>query len=248
MLNNPLPQSPSFRDILDELEAEYQHVTNDTNNTGNAWQTNTYTLTTTAGQYDYQIVTDNDDFFKALSVTTVPENVDADPQYVLEFTEFEHLPKEWAWLGQNKGQYMTSSHDSQLIAFYRKIATTGEQIWCRLAPTPAQTQDYTILYQVTDWWPLVDASNSRTWKLPHSSQRFYIRSLVAQNLLMSGRVRWSYDNLQNYKMGELVEKGLEIKLKRYEAVYNEYKDSLDNPDIVMADAWADEAMLQYDSF
>src|SRR4051812_17048578 len=85
MLDNPLPQSPSFRDILDELEAEYQHVTNTTNNTGNAWQTNTHTLSSVIGQYQYQL--ELPDFFKALNATTVPSNVNADPEYTMEFTE-----------------------------------------------------------------------------------------------------------------------------------------------------------------
>jgi hypothetical protein len=244
MLSNPLTQSPSFKDILEEMEAEYQAVTNQTNNTGNAWQTDNHTLTTVAGTYDYEIAPANGDFYKALNVTTIPSNVDIDPQFTLEFTELEHIPQEWSWLGQNKGQYMYSSHDSQIIAFYRKITSAGAQLRCQIRPTPASVETYNILYQVTDWWPKVDDVADLGFTLPHSSQRFYVRALVAQNLLLKGMVKWSYDTMANYKQGELVFKGLETRIRRYKEQYDEYIDSLDNPDITYISSWADDNVFQ----
>src|SRR6478736_7388416 len=97
MLSGPLAQSPSFREILQELEAEYQYITNDTNNTGNAWQVDELTFTTAEGVQDYilEVTSEIGDFFKALNVVTVPEKTSSTPQYVLEFTEVEHIPQEW---------------------------------------------------------------------------------------------------------------------------------------------------------
>jgi len=244
MLNNPLPQSPSFKDILEELEAEYQHLTNSLNNTGNAWQIENYTLTTAAGTYEYEINPASGEFYKALNVTTVPDDDSIDPQYLLEFTELEHIPKEWAWLGQSRGQYMYSSHDSQMIAFYRQITDSGEKLYCQLRPTPTRVQTYNILYQVTDWWPRVGETDNLTFKMPHASQKFYIRALVAQNLLLKGMVKWSFDDVKNYKTGTLVAQALEIRLARYKQAYDEYIDSLDNPDLTMIDVWADETVFQ----
>lgn len=246
MLNNPLPQSPSFQDILEELEAEYTTLTNTTNATGNAWQVDNYTLTTVAGTYDYAItpVAPAGDFFKALNVTTIPEDVDTSPQYMLEFTELEHIPNEWAWLGESRGQFMYSSHDSQIIAFYRKITSAGESLRCQIRPTPTQVQTYNILYQVSDWWSLIDDSLGLAFTMPHSSQKFYLRALVAQNLLMKGNVSWSFDAVENYKMSNLVAKGLEMRLERYRQVFEEYRGTLDNPDLTEISSWAEENVWQ----
>lgn len=244
LLNNPLSQAPSFKDILEELEAEYQNVFNETNNTGNAWQVCEYTLTTTEGQRRYRIAPPQ--FYKALAVTTVPADDNTDPQYPLEFTELEHLPQEWAWLGENKGQLLYSSHDAQMVAFYRKLGKMGAEQWVELRPTPTRTQQYTILYQITDWWVTNSTSLDSTshplssTKMPHSSQRFYIRALVAQNLLLTGKVQWQFDDKFNLEMGKIVADGLKTKIERYKPVFDEYKDSLDNPDITYISSWADD--------
>lgn len=244
MLNNPLPQAPSYNDILEEMQAEYQNITNLTNATANSWQVANYTLTSVAGQYEYTITPANDDFFKALNVTTVPPDVDTDPQYMVEFTELEHIPKEWGWLGENQGQFLMSSHDSQLIAFYRTITSSGSAIKCQIRPTPTRVQDYNILYQVTDWWPQVLVSLGKEFTLPHSSQRFYIRALVAQNLLLKGNVSWSFDADRDAATAKLVESGLSARLARYQEGFNEYRGSLDNPDITFITSWADDNVWQ----
>lgn len=240
LLDNPLSQAPSFKQIVEELQAEYQYITNDTNNTGNSWQIGETTLTTVSGQYRYDLsVTD---FYKALNVTTVPGDINGQPQYTLEFTEFENMPKEWAWLSPTRGQYMYSSHDSQLIAFYRtQDSTTGEVLKCEIRPVPNRVQDYKILYQITDWWT---DHESAAYKLPHSSQRYYVRALVAQNLLLRGGVKWSFDEVKNFTKGKIVAEGLKTRLERYKAVYDEYKDTLDIPDITEADSWADWLVWQ----
>lgn len=260
MLSGPLSQSPSFQDILEELEAEYQFVTGDTNNTANAWQVATTTITTEADVDDYPICAN--DFYKALSVVTVPANTATQPEYQLEFVELEHINKDWAWLGTGKGQYMYSSHDSQLIAFYHKITNGGEEVRVQLRPMPSQAQEYKILYQVTDWWPRVTMEDVRPcnscgsssgcgcvpvpdgFRMPHSSQRFYTRALAAQNLLLSGKVRWSSDPVKDFTKGKLISDGLAVRIARYKKVYDEYIDSLDQPDITLISSWADDNVFQ----
>lgn len=181
------------------------------------------------------------DFYKALAVTTVPENINADPEYVLEFTELEHLPKEWAWLSQNKGQYMESSHDAQLIAFYRKMGTYSEEIWCQIRPIPSKAESYKILYQQSDWWDkFLDSTNYAEFRTPHSTQRMYIRGLVALNLLYKGSVKWSFNDMKNELKTKSLIEGLEKRVARYRKSFDEYKDSLDQSDIVYATAWANE--------
>lgn len=245
LLDSPMDQSPSYNDIVDELAAEYQHMTNQVNNTAEAWMVGEYTLTTVVGTSDYQLNVAVPLFYKALAVYTVPSDVNAHPQYGLEFMELEYMPQEWAWLGQNKGQYMYSSHDSQAIAFYRTLTTSGELIYARLAPVPANVQSYKIIYQQTDWWDsAILSSIVQSPGLPNSSQRMYIRTLAAENLLMKGAVMWSYDPVKNFAKSQIVAKGLALRKERYKKAYDEYISSLDQPDITFIKSWADENVYQ----
>lgn len=238
-LGDPLQQSPSYLQIINELANEFQNITNETNNTGQAWQVGDYTLTTVVGQRQYEITgIQYVDFFKALYCVSVPSDVNAAPEYWLEFTEAEHLPQEWAWLSQTRGQYMYSSHDSQIMAFYRKLELGGPKLYCELRPTPSRVQSYRILYQQTDWFDgILQTLTSTT---PHGSQKPYIRALVAMNLLLKGVVKWSQDRKYNRGRALGVEKSLKFKLERYAAAYEEYKRTLDVADVTYLDSWADE--------
>jgi hypothetical protein len=251
MLGSPLNQAPSFQEIQREIEAEYIAITNATNATGNAWQVDTYTLTTVAGQYQYVIsdLSTNAQFrfYKALTVLTVPADVDSAPEYVLEFVELEHMPQEWAWLSQNHGQYFASSHDSQMIAFYRAIEDDGAKLYVELRPVPSRAQDYKIIYQQQDWWDYIYSTEEAAQieaMLPFNSQKFYLRALVAKNLLMQGRVKWSMDPAYNASKARMILEGLNDRIDRGEESYREFISSLDNPDITYVQAWADEAFFE----
>lgn len=236
-----LPNSPSNEQIAEELCATYQDVSNKANNTGAAWQVETYTLVVTAGTRIYQLdpalVTK---FYKALNVTTVPAN-DAEPEVPLEFTEIEYLPQEWAWLAQNQGQLMFSNHASGLVAFYRKIDdTVGEQIWAELRPTPNKTESYKILYQVGAWWDGVFSASGQelTAILPNKEYRFHFRSIVARNLLRADKVRWSYgDDTTKYAR---IYKGLDDRINEGKQAFEDHLATLDNSDIVELMSWSDE--------
>lgn len=246
VLGDPLDQAPSFSEIVEELASEYQHMTNEANNTAEAWAVKEYTLTTVAGTADYRLDLVIPTLYKPLAIYTIPADVNSTPQYQLQSIEFEYLPKEWAWLGQNRGQALFSSHDSQYIAFYRTIGTTtGEEIYARLAPVPTRAQSYRIIYQQTDWWDILSgAMLSGDAPLPNSSQRIYIRALAAENLLLKGSVMWSHDPVQNFARTKMVAEGLKIRKERYYSSYKEYLSSLDQPDVITVDSWADEMVWQ----
>jgi len=233
MLVNPLSQSPTPEDIIEELENVYQTVTNMGNNSGNSWQIETVTLVTTAGTREYQLDSDLvQDFYKPLLVTTVPEN-DSQPEYQLEFTELESLPSEWAWLGQNQGSLLWTSHSSQVIAFYRKMGVDSEEIWCEMRPTPNSTQQYKILYQVGDWWSNLAVTN---YTLPNKEFRFHFRALAARNLLP--KTRWSYGD-DTAKKAEIKE-NLDRRIAMGTPILNDHLMSLDNSDAVAISSYADE--------
>lgn len=242
MLGNPLPQAPTIKDITEELEAVYQENTNIGNNTGIAWQVDSFVLTATAGQRTY--VLDPDvviDFYKALTVTTVPTS-DSDPEYTLEFTEIEHLPQEWAWLGQNQGILLDSSHSSGLVAFYRQLGRAGEEIVCELRPTPNSTQQYTVWYQVGDWWERVFQNSDTAYTLPNKEYRFYFRALAARNLLP--KCQWSYG--QDKERYENIKEMLDRRIVMSKKVYDDGLATIDNADVIRLDSYADTVDPYYD--
>lgn len=247
MLGDPLGQSPSVLDILEELRIEYQTLTNDLNNSTDAWMISTYNLTTVAGQYEYQLSTTGAaeaSIGKVLSVVTVPADANLDPEYVVEFVEMDKFPKEWAWIARNKGAYAFSSHDGQLIAFYYQFSVgDGWLMNCQIRPVPAAAQTYKIIYQPGDWWDL-DSNLGVGVTLPVESQKFLVCAVAAKNLLSTGKVRWSYDEAADDKKSLMILGSLNDRIARYLPIYDEFKEGLTKNDMLILDSWADENVLQ----
>lgn len=231
LLDNPLSNAPSPEDIAEALEEMYQWAMNVTNNTGNSWQIGTMNIVTVADTYVYQIETEFDDFYKALSVVTIPEN-STDPEYSLEFVEVEHIPEEWSWITSNGGRLYCSSHSARYIAFYRKMGTDGETIWCEIRPVPDRVENYKITYQVGHWWNRVADTD---YEMPHKEHRFHLRRLAAESLL--SKCRWQYgDNTQRKaEVGAQLVRGIARGAK----AFDDHIASLDNAGIVELETYGD---------
>jgi hypothetical protein len=233
VLANPLEQSPSVEDIVEALQEVYQFATNRTNNTGNGWQINTTTIVALEGVFVYEISTPFNDFYKALSVVTIPEN--DDPEYALEFVEVEHIPTEWQWVTEQGGTlYGSSTHSGRYIAFYRKMGTDGETIWCEIRPVPAQDENYKITYQVGDWWERVTSTD---YEFPHKEFKFHLRRLAASTLLP--KCRWSYDANANrerkLEIGATLDRAIEMGAPAFDA----HIASLDQANVVELETYSD---------
>jgi hypothetical protein len=260
MLGDPLDQAPSIRQIVLELEAEYQHITNIVNNRGQAQHIGELVITTVENQTRYVLDVPSQDFFKALSMTSIPASATVtggehdyrvevtsgdDHENILEFFELEHGAFEWAYMAKNRGQVLSSSHDSQLVGFYKTLVDgEGEKLVLEMRPTPARAQRYRLLYQITDWWDRVFASpnagvNDIEFRLPHSSQRMMIRATVGMNLIQKGVVKWALNDEYNAKRGQVVLQGLKDRFDRYSTAFNEYLDTLEHEDVVFIELWAD---------
>lgn len=236
-LADPLPQAPSYARILSELEVAYQYATNRTNNTGNAWQLSSFTFNSVAGQRQYQFSAGTvSDFYKALKVVTVPSNADTFPEFELEFVEMEHFAQEWAWLSQNNGELWYSSHDAQLIAFFRKMGTSGAELWCEIRPVPSEAQTYKVLYQQSDWWGTAMTAGS-SYTLPHPSQARYMECLAALNLLPE--CQWCFDDAKNMEMAAKLAAVIEKDLQMHRAVFEQHISTLESQDVIEIEDWAD---------
>lgn len=231
LLDNPLSNAPTPEDIAEALEEMYQWAVNVTNNTGNSWQIGTLNITTVADTYVYQIQTQFDDFYKALSVVTVPDDT-TDPEYILEFVEVEHIPEEWSWITTNGGRLYASTHSGKFIAFYRKMGSDGESIWVEIRPAPDRVENYKITYQIGSWWDRVADTD---YGMPHKEHRFHLRRLAAESLL--SKCKWQYgDNTQ--RKGEVAAQ-LARGIARGAKAFDDHIALLDNADIVEMELYGD---------
>lgn len=230
-----MPNAPTAEDIVEALNEVYQWTTNRTNNTGNAWQINTTTIVATEGTFVYEIETQHNDFYKALSVVTIPAS-ENDPEYPLEFVEVEHIPEEWSWVTETGGQlYGSSSHAGRYIAFYRKMGTDGETIWCEIRPVPTQDENYKITYQVGNYWDRVVDTD---YELPHKEYKFHLRRLAASTLLH--KTRWSYDAAANQQRKQEVAATLDRAIEMGAKAFDDHIASLDQANIVEMETYGDK--------
>lgn len=235
VLGYPLSNAPTSEDIAEALEESYQWAVNRTNNTGNSWQIGTLNIITVANTYVYQIETQFDDFYKALSVVTVP-TVTGDPEYTLEFVEVEHIPEEWQWITTEGGRLYWSSHSAKYIAFYRKLGVDGETIWCEIRPVPDRAETYKITYQVGDWWSRISAT---TYGMPHKEHRFHLRRLAARTLLP--KCKWNYGD--NSLMKAEVKETLDRAIAMGAPAFEEHIASLDNANVVELETFGDRYLV-----
>ena len=257
-LGNPLAQFPTTKDILEELEVEYQHITNRLNNTGNPWLVEDYHLETEANVSDYRLDVDLTNFYKPLNLYTIPDgttisyntntnktglildtsSITGDGrEYSLEFIELEHISDKDNYIKPMNGWIFGSQFSSEKVAIYKKIDEDGERIYVKLRPTPISAQNYRLVYQVSDWWDtLFEFNNSLDQKLPNSSQRAYVRALVSLNLLEKGVVKWSLNKDENNQRFTKCLNGLNRRIERYKEDFDEYLTSLDNPDVITLDS------------
>lgn len=245
LLGEPLDNAPSVVEIIEALEEVYQHVTNLTNNTGNAWQTSTVEFTTTVGVREYEIQPNRaTNFYKPLVVTTVPANTTTEPEYILQMVEQEHLSQEWSWLSQNNGVLFYSSHSAFWVAFYQKISSKGNGVYCEIRPTPNKVETYKILYQVGDWWNTMETGEKFDFLMPHHEHRFYLRRLAVNVLLDKKKVRWHYNKTENEREADKLRLLNTETLKELKPSFEAHIASLDNADIITLETYGDKFYLR----
>lgn len=261
MLGDPLDQAPSTRQIADELDLELQQLLLDASNRGLAQHVGELVIDTVAGQRRYEIgAPEFDTFYKALSVSTIPEGAVVtgdyankrvtvsggdDRMYDLELVDMDKMNADWAFAAPNRGQLFTSNHDAQQIAFFKVIdPTVGEKLVVELRPTPNAAQQYLLTYQMTDVWDTLlggstDGVTDANFKIPHPSQRGMVRCRVALNLIGKGVTKWALNDRYNLMRGKLVKDGLTDRYERYKQTYDDYLDELEHGDVVYIELYGD---------
>lgn len=261
-LGAPLPQSPTTRQILSEMETEYSFITNRLNDREDAWAVDEFIITTVANQSRYRVDILYPKFYKALNVVSIPTNssnlsagdgyelgVDLDfsvysgdsYEEPLNLVQLENAHMEWNSLAPESGQLFGNSASSMFVSFFRTVLKEqGEAIFLEIRPVPKEEgQKYKVLYQLTDWWDTLfgdfthgSANKYLAQKLPNSSQKMYLRALVAKNLVLKGQVKWALNYDRNMDRAKGVLASLDDKISRYGASFNSYIDGLNAGEIV----------------
>lgn len=237
-LDGPLHQTPSPKQILELGIDEYSNATMKANNSGNAWAVKELTVTALADTRRYEITAA--DFAKALLVATVPQNELQEPEMILEFTQIEQIPREWAWLSDSPSFSLwlwNVSQNARYAAVFRESTSTGFRNYLELRPTPEAGEEYRVLYQVGNWSGGITSDNLIDFKLPFPELDFYFITLVADGLL--AYCKWSNDPVENAMKAKTLSQSFEKALARYDQTFRDFIASLSVSDIVYADSFGE---------
>src|ERR1051325_488128 len=206
LCDDPLPQKPSPRRILQAVLQATQRFYSQLENSGQDWSIKSdYILAVSANTSDYLLAIDSS-FGKPIQViTSYPQNPSFIPRYV-EFYTLSDLIFDWN-LPQNIASWMWtdgSNCTAMRMAFYTK--DDGSK-WVRVLPMPTLPAQYIITFTSSDW-----TSNAALADEPALSQfHSLVEMWAAESVLPS--CQWTAD--QKYNMTHRQE--LAVSLKNDEA-------------------------------
>ena len=213
LCDEPLPQRPSSRRVLQSVVQNTQHFYNRLENTGQAWSLKQdYSLIVSGGTGDYLLAVD-ESYGKPIQVlSTYPSN----PSYIqryINFREFNSMNFDWpypvnlaSWV-MNDGSNCTAMR----MAFYYR--DDGSR-WVRILPQPQLTAVYTITFASGDW-----ASNAAITDSPVLSQFHALVETWAAESILASSGWWGDENANMAHRKELA-----VSLKNDEMRFTEEWD------------------------
>lgn len=230
LLDSPLPQSPSFHQLLRQQISEEMDIVNQLNNTGRAWGTAEYQLNYTPSQTVYTIGVEN--FGKVLSVVKVTGNpyVPFVPVPYSDFAEQRYGTILTSFYGVY-GSIFPLSETPERMAFYRE-GVTNAQFKVSIQPAPAISWEYRITF-MPGYLGNDDALETAI-QLPEFAEVTRLRSAVA----LLNYSRWGDDEAFNRQKRMDLMQGFMYQLERKEAFLSRYIKSIDIPRILEIDSWS----------
>jgi hypothetical protein len=231
-LDGPLYQSPNPRTILDRAIDAYRNAVTTANNTGNAWAVNELIITALADTRRYEITAA--DFSKVLLIASVPQRPN-DPEEVIEMSQIEQLPREWAWLNGDTAWYSLWYNSARSIwaAAFRKSEANGFHSYLEFRPTPKAGEQYRVLYQIGDFKQNINKDNLIDFQLPFPELDFYFIALVAKSLL--AYTRWSNSLEADMLKKKELSQAFDEDLAKYQNTFDDFIANLSTSDIVYAE-------------
>lgn len=140
MLDDPGPQTPSPRIILEHYKANAQLLLTQAQNSAVSWSVSSTTLTTAAGVDTYLITAQN--FGKDVLVHTIdPAN---DWHVEREIPRLSMQSRQQGYYGPHQATTGGDRHTAELMVFYREAGG----IYVQIRPAPAGSVQYKIWYDL----------------------------------------------------------------------------------------------------
>jgi hypothetical protein len=232
LLDNPLPNAPSFHTIFRQCISEEQDIVNQLNNTGIAWGVKEYQLNYTPSIDTYQI--NVEDWGKVMLVVKETGNPYV-PYVPVPFTDLAEQ-RYGTILSAFYGVYGTlfpASETIERMAFYRE-GTTDAQYMVKINPRPNMSWTYLITY-MPGYMGTDDPLETAT-QMPEHVDLLRLRAAMA----LLGYSKWSDDEAFNrQKRLELADSpyGFKYQLVRKEQLFSRYIQSINIPRTVEVDNW-----------
>lgn len=220
-LDEPRPNQPSLRLVLDRTLESIQSMINRLSNTDKAWATGETQLDVVPQQEEYPLNVDTS-FGKPLAVSVIqPGNPGLVPRYV-EMFEVQNMYFDWglpnniaSWCWQPDGSPNTATR----IAIFRKQGI-ADNIYVRVLPIPMLAASYTILYSIGNW---ID-SQALTTSPVLTEHHDYVACIAAMNLLPSAK--WYDDEKENRLHRQEVARGLGFSIEQLKPDFDRYIGSM----------------------
>ena len=199
--DEPLPNRPSNRRILQAVTDSAQSLYNRLENTGQAWSLKPDYLLNVTNQSDVLLAID-DSYGKPIQVLTYyPQNPSYIQRYV-DFVEFQDLNFNWPYpVNISSWMYTDGSNCTAMrMAFYYK--DDGSR-WVRVLPQPQLNAQYLITFASGDWMSTAALESSPVLSQFH----MLVEVWAAESVLPS--CQWASD--QRYNMDHRKEVAVALK-------------------------------------
>lgn len=233
LLLRPLPQTPSFHDLLRQEISEEMDIVNATNNSGNAWAVAEYILNFQPAQNTYEInVSDWGKVLYCVKVTTNPYI----PYLPVSFDDVseQNYGTVWSWFNSSYAQAFALSETPEKMSFAR-VGVLNSTYTVTINPVPQQSAQYKLFYlpgYIGNDDPLESAI-----QLPEHAELVRLRAATA--LLPSAE--WFDDDEKNSNRRKELADSFGFQLQRKEDLFQKYIRGINKPRMVDIDSWNEYA-------
>ncbi len=229
LLDNPIPQRPSFHQNLRQQFSELQDLTNALNNTGLIWGEYTYQLNYTPNQSDYEI--NVSDFGKCVFATRQTQNPFI-PEVAIQIGDRnkQHYGSVWQYYYGAYGQWIPWSESPEQLIFWRSGAQNPAQM-VTVMPQPQSAQVYFIHY--IPGFLSNDVALTTAVQMPEHQELMRLRAAAA----LLPYTDWGDDENLNQRKRDMLVKSFEFQLSRKEDLLKNYITSINAPKSVNLVDW-----------
>lgn len=231
LLDNPLPNRPSFHQLMRQEISTEMDIVNATNNSAKPWALSTYQLNYIAGQDTYTI--NAEDFGKVLYV----ERIQGDP-YIrwvnVPFSDVDDLDygTVWQYYMGSYGTLPWVTETPERMSFYRS-GVLNSNYMVRIQPQPMTSWTYNIHY-LSGYIGVSDPLSSAV-QMPEHAELVRLRNAMA----LLPYTEWSDDKAENLAKRKELMMGFDYQLQIKEPLFSRYIKSIAIPKPVYLSDWND---------